>query len=100
MLEQKRGAGNKDFKKWGQTSSGGSCLKKGVGIPLQTMTKYPANSEGTICRYSTKMVFLKTLVFSCEFCAIFQNQATKFGQLIEREKYFSSKIMLKIMSGD
>ena len=26
------------------------------------------------------------MVFSCEFCAIFQNQATKSGQLIEREK--------------
>ena len=38
------------------------------------------------------MVLLKTaLVFFCEFCAIFQNQATKFGQLIKREKYFSSK---------
>ena len=43
------------------------------------------------------MVFLKTsLVFSCEFCDIFPNQAGKLGQLIEWEKYFSSKIMLKI----
>ena len=64
------------------------------------MTKYPTNSEGSICRYSTKMVFLKTVVFSCEFCAIFQNQATKFGQLIECEKYFSSKIKLKMRSRD
>ena len=43
---------------------------------------------------------LKTLVFSCEFLAIFQNQATKFGQLIEYEKYFSSEIMLKMTLGD
>ena len=45
-------------------------------------------------------MFLKTsLVFSCEFCAIFQNQAAKFGQLIEREKYFSSKVVLKMRLG-
>ena len=38
------------------------------------------------------MVFLKTsLVFSCEFRAVFENQATKFGQLIEREKFFFFK---------
>ena len=64
------------------------------------MTLYTANSEATIYRYSPKEVFLKTsLVFSCEFCAIFQNQATKFGQLIEHEKYFSSKVMLKMRWG-
>ena len=35
------------------------------------------------------MVFLKTsLLFSCEFRAVFENQATKFGQLIECEKCF------------
>ena len=45
-------------------------------------------------------MFLKTsLVFFCELCAIFQNQATKSGQLIEREKYFSSKSMLKMSLG-
>ena len=41
-----------------------------------------------------------SLVFSCDFCAIFQNQATKFGQLIKRDKYFSPKIMLKMGSGN
>ena len=35
--------------------------------------------------------FKKSQVFSCEFCAILQNQVTKFGQLIEREKHFFSK---------
>ena len=45
-------------------------------------------------------MFLKTSqVFSCEFCAIFQNQATKFGQLIEREKCFSLKVVLKMRLG-
>ena len=45
-------------------------------------------------------MFLKTsLVFSCKFCASFQNQAAKFGQLIEREKCFSSKVMLKMRLG-
>ena len=39
--------------------------------------------------------FKKSQVFSCEFCAILQNQVTKFGQLIEREKHFFSKIMVK-----
>ena len=46
-------------------------------------------------------MFLKTsLVLCCKFCVIFQNQATKFGQLVEREKYLSSKIKLKMSSGD
>ena len=35
--------------------------------------------------------FKKSQVFSCEFCSILQNQVTKFGQLIEREKHFFSK---------
>ena len=77
------------------------ALKEGAGTPLRTMTYYTTNSEATICRYSAKEVFSKTsLIFSCEFCAILQNQVTKFGKLIECEKYFSSKIMQKIRSGD
>ena len=45
------------------------------------------------------MLLETSLVFSCEFSAIFQNQGTKFDQFIEREKYFSPKIMLKMRSG-
>ena len=33
-VEQKRGDGNKDFKKWGQTGSTGGYLKKGGWTPL------------------------------------------------------------------
>ena len=37
-MEQKRGGGNKDFKKGGQAGSRGGCLKKrGGGTPLRTM---------------------------------------------------------------
>ena len=100
-VDQKRLEGNKVFKKWGQSGSRNRCLEKGVGTPLQTVPSTQLIQKEPSADILQKMVFLKTsLVFSCEFCAIFQNQATKFGQLIEREKYFSSKIMLKIMSGD
>ena len=46
-------------------------------------------------------MLLKTShVFSREFCTIFQNQATKFGQVIEQEKHFSSNIKLKMRLED
>ena len=94
-VEQKRREGNKDFKSEDKLDQGVGALKR---ISWDPLTNYdPNNSEVIICRYYTKEVFLKTLlVSSCESRAIFQNQATKFGQLIEREKYFSSKIMLKM----
>ena len=77
------------------------ALKDRGWNPLTNYDLYATNSEATIYKYSTKEVFLKTsLVFSSEFCAIFQNQATKFGQFVECEKYFSSKIMLKMRLAD
>ena len=77
-VEQERLEGNKVFKKWGQSGSRNRCLEKGVGTPLQTVTKYPINSEGTIGRYSTKNGVLKnfTGIFLWILCN-FSNSGNK-----------------------
>ena len=97
---RKKGRGHKDFKKGGQAGSRGGCLKKGGG--LEPPYELWPNTQ-LIQKQPSADILQKSgifLVFCCEFSAVFQNQAIKFGQLIEREKYFSWKIMLKMRSGD